>query len=431
MSSLRAVFLFLASLSLFSFTGFGFLAYDAWKSRLKLEDKLAQSYNVLSHAQKAFDGDKKVELNFKLQPNFRQKTLTAFEKNRRSRTRLTHLLKTELSFQKYLYQLKPELTRRVQVYWLLAFVFSAVSSLLYFLFLKNSIFKPIFYLNRRMQDFLNNRYSYEFEAPANNELGRLHSAFNQLAQKVLDQIHDLTQLDRAKSEFLSIASHELRTPLTSIKGSLSLLEHGVIGEVNPETKSLLGIAGQETDRLIRLINELLDLAKIEAGQFPLNKKWIPLDQLLKKTKDSLQGLAESAHVKLEFHCNPHIETLIDSDRIQQVITNLASNAIKFSPKDSKVILRVIEENNNIILEVEDSGPGIAPEDQVLIFEKFRQATSEENPLVKGTGLGLAIARAIVEEHGGEISVRSFPGKGSVFLFSLCEWRLSKAIRVSA
>ena len=158
-----------------------------------------------------------------------------------------------------------------------------------------------------MLDFLNNRYSYEFTTPDNNELGKLQTTFNMMAQRVLDQIQELQGLDKAKSEFLSIASHELRTPLTSIKGSLSLLKGGVAGDMNAETANLLGIALDETDRLIRLINDLLDLAKIEAGSFPLEKNWVSLQELAEHAAKTLDGFAKTANVKIKVEINEPVD----------------------------------------------------------------------------------------------------------------------------
>lgn len=295
-------------------------------------------------------------------------------------------------------------------------------------FLKHLVIKPIQELSSRMMDFLHNRFTYRFEAPKNNEIGDLHATFNSLAQRVINHTEELTSLDQAKSEFLSIASHELRTPLTSIKGSLSLLKGGMGGELNDVTAELLGIAETESDRLIRLINDLLDLAKIEAGKLPLETNWVSVSELAQVTFNSLNGLAQSAQVNLTLaNESPHLQTLIDKDRIQQVLTNLMSNAIKFSPQGESVILKVhVNKENKLCFEVKDHGKGIDPQDQQLIFQKFRQATGPNNPLVKGTGLGLAIARALVEEHGGEIGLKSKPGEGSTFYFTLSQWRLHEA-----
>lgn len=293
-------------------------------------------------------------------------------------------------------------------------------------YLRWSIFSPLNSLTKRMTDFLYDRYTYQFEVPSPTEIGQLQSTFNSLAQHVLRNMEELMSLDHAKSEFLSIASHELRTPLTSIKGSLSLLQSGVTGPLNDMANNLIHIAEAETDRLIRLINELLDLAKIEAGKFEVRPEWHPLSLLVDRTFSSLAGLAQAAQVKLEASHLPPVKLNIDLDRMQQVLTNLLSNAIKFSPAHEAVNVSIeIDDQQMLWVKVSDHGKGIAPEDQELIFQKFRQATSAKNPLVKGTGLGLAIAKALVEEHGGQIMVRSTPGQGSTFMFSLPNWKYDR------
>lgn len=285
------------------------------------------------------------------------------------------------------------------------------------------IFRQLRHLSRRMLDFLVDRYSYQFSNPEANELGDLQRTFNSLAQKVINTMDELKRLDSAKSEFLSIASHELRTPMTSIKGSLSLLASGVVGQLDTNSLRLIKIAEGETDRLIRLINDLLDLAKIESGNLPLSCQWTSWDQFCRRTLEGLAGLAVNADVRLEQMSLPQLEVNIDSDRLQQALTNLVSNAIKFSPKGGTVRISVSRaRSGELIVSVIDQGPGIPPRDRELIFEKFRQGTTKENPLVKGTGLGLAIAKALVEEHGGGIGVDSEVGVGSTFWFTLPHWR---------
>lgn len=286
-----------------------------------------------------------------------------------------------------------------------------------------NVFRSIDRLSRRMMDFLVDRYSFQFSEPEANELGQLQRTFNSLAQRVINNMDELKLLDQAKSDFLSITSHELRTPMTSIKGSLSLLTSGVMGRLEPQAEKLLKIAESETDRLIRLINDLLDLAKIEAGKLPLKGDWIHWDEMMHKTAQSLVGLANTAKVRIAVQPVPGLEVYMDRDRMQQILTNLVSNSIKFSPEDGTVsVFTSKSRNGELLVQVQDQGIGIAPEDQELIFQKFRQSSSPENPIVKGTGLGLTIARALVEEHGGTIGVHSEKGKGATFYFTLPKWR---------
>lgn len=291
-------------------------------------------------------------------------------------------------------------------------------------FFNFGLLNPLQTLSKRMMEFLTDQYTFRFSSPPNNEIGNLERTFNALAQKVLNNIDELQSLDRAKSEFVSIASHELRTPLTSIKGSLGLLSSEVLGQLDPDVRDMVLIAEQETDRLVRLINDMLDLAKIESRSLTLHKEWTDLEELLQKTALGLQGFATTAQVQIKV-INPFSdsEALIDEDRIQQVITNLISNAIKFSPQGAQVFLETQRcEDMSLEICIRDQGPGISELNQSLIFEKFRQATDATNHLVKGTGLGLAISKALVEQHQGLIGVRSLPGQGSTFYFTLREWR---------
>jgi signal transduction histidine kinase len=285
------------------------------------------------------------------------------------------------------------------------------------------IFSPLQSTTDRMADFLNGKYSYNFDTPEENEMGQLQTTFNSMAQEVLKNMEELKALDSAKSDFLNIASHELRTPMTSIKGSLSLISSGIMGEVTDEILNLIKIAELETDRLVRLINDILDMAKIDARKLPLKLTWTSVHDLLDKTIASLQGLAQTFDVKLEKGSFPDVAINVDSDRIQQVITNLVSNAVKFSPKSNKVELLVeIQPNMPIKILVKDHGKGMTPQEKSILFQKFRQVSSPDNPLVKGTGLGLAIAKALVEEHHGQIDVTTVPNEGSTFYFTIPEWK---------
>lgn len=428
MNRLESRSILMLTIALGFFIGFGSLSFLSFHDLTLYEKDLQTSSEVLALSKKvAKDGNKEAraqldQLKATLTPDFRQKAVEKILKNP-TRSHLLFLMDAETRYQTYVHQVALTLRKQAKMHGLLALFTCTLIMLTQLVFQRRSVFRPIASLTQRMMDFLNNKYSYQFEVPEQNEIGSLHGTFNELAQKVLDQIEELKSLDRAKSEFLSIASHELRTPLTSIKGSLSLLRGGVAGQLNEASNNLLGIALNETDRLIRLINDLLDLAKIEAGRFPLQKTWLPGRDLLERTVASLKGFAQSANVKLEVTSADPVELHLDADRIQQVITNLASNAIKFSPAGSTVRFTLeLNEEQLVVISVHDQGPGIAPQDQALIFEKFRQATGPENPLVKGTGLGLAIAKALIEEHGGQIGLSSKPGQGSVFYFTLPEWR---------
>ena len=226
------------------------------------------------------------------------------------------------------------------------------------------------------------------------------------------------EIDQAKTEFISIASHELRTPMTSIKGSLDLLLGGFAGEMSGETRELLVIAQSGCERLIRLINDVLDLSKIEAGRMQLRLQPIsPFDSVQRSVR-TIKSYADGFQVKLAIDCSqPPPDVLGDRDRMDQIVTNLLGNAVKFSPAGETVTvsLRVVE--SAVECRVSDKGPGIPPDQVERIFGKFQQVEGQSGKK-GGTGLGLAIARALVQEHGGKIWVESEVGRGSHFIFRI-------------
>ena len=376
-----------------------------------------KDYSFLKNGLKKFEDKKQKELFKQAVDSYAEKRPKVFA------SRLNNFFKLTLQLQEQRFTLKDHHESKIKYYGSIFLSLMFIGSLLIYFFILNSTFKPIKVLYRRMVEFLNNRYTYEFTVPKNNEVGNLHATFNSLAQRVLKNMDELKTLDKAKSEFLSIASHELRTPLTSIKGSLSLLRIGFKDTFDEKAKGLMNIAENETDRLIRLINDLLDLAKIEARKFPLKKEWFSLNELIEKTSRSMNGLSRTAEVPIQIGGLPDIEIFADADRIQQVLTNFLSNAIKYNPKEKSVSIDVeIDPQEKLYVLVSDQGIGITPEDQEIIFQKFRQSTGPNNPLVKGTGLGLAIAKALIDEHGGSINVKSKPNEGATFYFTLVDWR---------
>jgi signal transduction histidine kinase len=241
-------------------------------------------------------------------------------------------------------------------------------------------------------------------------LGRLFLYFDVTRERELDQ---------TKSEFISIASHELRTPMTSIKGSLDLLLGGFAGEVNEETKELLVIAQGGCERLIRLINDILDLSKIEAGRMQLRMHRMSLLDSVHRSVRTIQSYADSFKVSLAIDCDlvPPPDIIGDKDRLDQVVTNLLGNAVKFSPENGTVTVALRCGEKAMACRVVDTGPGIPREQAERIFDKFQQVAGQSKKK-GGTGLGLAIARALVEEHGGEIWAESEVGRGSQFVFTI-------------
>lgn len=232
--------------------------------------------------------------------------------------------------------------------------------------------------------------------------------------------HDLTwekTIDQMKSEFISVASHELRTPMTSIKGSVDLILGGCVGEVSPEANELLEVAHSACERMIRLINNILDLSKIEAGQMQLRLELIDLADVVERSLRLMNALAAPAGITLKQDSpNGPFLAEADKDRIEQVITNLVSNAIKFSPTNGEVVISIVADKEWVQCSVSDQGCGIAEEDLSRIFGKFQQASLPQRGA--GTGLGLAITYALVAEHKGNLWVESQVGVGSRFVFCL-------------
>ncbi len=208
-------------------------------------------------------------------------------------------------------------------------------------------------------------------------------------------------LDRMKDEFISTVSHELRTPLTSIRGALGLLSTGLLSDLNDKATNLLRIAVNNSDRLVRLINDILDLERMQSGRAPLSFRRCELAELVQQAIDAMAPVADAAGVRILLEAEP-ITLDADADRLVQVVTNLLSNAIKFSPAQSTVAIRVENTRDGVVVSVVDHGRGI-PEDKLeVIFDRFQQVDASDARQKGGTGLGLAICRTIVQQHGGHI-----------------------------
>jgi signal transduction histidine kinase len=229
---------------------------------------------------------------------------------------------------------------------------------------------------------------------------------------------ELREVDRRKSEFVGTVAHELRTPLTSIGGALKLLEAGVVGKLDEQPAELVRIARSNTDRLIRLVNDYLDLERIEAKKMVLVLEPVAPRTLVDAAFEAARGMADAAGVTLEHGALPASNVIASPDRAVQVLVNLLSNAIKFSPVGGRVSLDADSTLASVTFHVRDHGPGMSPEQAAKLFEKFQRLDEAHTRGKSGTGLGLAISRALAREMRGELACDAEVGVGSIFHFTL-------------
>ncbi|MDX1810426.1 MAG: HAMP domain-containing sensor histidine kinase, partial [Gammaproteobacteria bacterium] len=230
------------------------------------------------------------------------------------------------------------------------------------------------------------------------------------------------KVDRMKSEFISTVSHELRTPVTSIKGALGLIAGGAVGELPEKADELVEIAKNNADRLVRLINDILDIEKLEFGRIEFNFEEADVCTLLSQAISQNQGYANSFNVNLSLVFNlakdQSVYVKVDVYRFSQVMSNLISNAVKYSNSNETVEIQVDQQGDRVKVQVIDHGAGIPLEFQSRIFQKFAQADATDKRNPGGTGLGLSIVKTIVEKMQGDIAFISEPNRGSTFYFTL-------------
>ncbi|MEB3293990.1 MAG: response regulator [Synechococcales bacterium] len=255
------------------------------------------------------------------------------------------------------------------------------------------------------------------EFPAEASIAKVEMAGQRTYMVILRDITQRKRVERIKNEFVSVVSHELRTPLTSIHGSLQLLARGLFPADSPEGQRLLTIAADSTDRLVRLINDILDIERMESGRIPMEFKACSIAAVITEAQNLMQPIANAAQVQLDFHSLDR-DIYADRDRLLQILANLLSNAIKFSQPHSHVQLQVEQQNEQILWTIADQGRGIPAEQLSHIFEPFYQVDSSDSRNHDGTGLGLAICHSIVQQHGGKIWVESELGRGSRFFFTI-------------
>lgn len=229
----------------------------------------------------------------------------------------------------------------------------------------------------------------------------------------------LTKMNQMKSEFVSAVAHELRTPLTSIKGYATILTSGRLGELKPEQKERLERINKHSNDLAQLINNLLDISRIESGRVTMEIRETPLDEIIKDVSEIIFPQVEEKSIKFEIERDPVINKIwVDRQQIERVLINILGNAVKFTPENGSITMRIKDKDDYIQIDIIDSGTGIASQDLDRIFDEFYRGDNPINREKKGTGLGLSLAKKIVEAHGGKIWVESKIGKGSKFSFTI-------------
>jgi signal transduction histidine kinase len=244
------------------------------------------------------------------------------------------------------------------------------------------------------------------------------SQLDMIAEALVRSSERLRALDELKSQFLSNVSHELRTPLTSIKGYADNLLDGVVGELDERQRRYMERISQTSEWLVKMINDLLNLSRIEAGRIEFNPTNLSLYSLMEEMVFEFTNMTRKKGVSLSLNCPSDLSVFADGDKLREIITNLVDNAIKFTPSGGEVTLQAEDREKYVDISVEDTGIGIPPESVDEIFDRFHQVQRKERGSREGTGIGLAIVKSLVELHGGNVTVQSEIGKGSRFTVAL-------------
>ncbi len=276
--------------------------------------------------------------------------------------------------------------------------------------------KSLRVLTNHITIFIENIRLYERILNFNKELEK---EINEATRELQEKNKKLQKMDKMKSDFVSNVSHELRTPLTSISGYTKLLNMEKLGELNKEQKNVISIIINESDRLSRLINEVLDLSKLEAGKVEVKFEEIKFKNIVDETIESLESIATEKNISIKTKIGKDVDYIhANYDLIKQVLINLLSNALKFTPEKGKVTIQAKTKDKSLVIEVEDTGKGIKKDHIPKLFDRFYQVDSSMTREQGGTGLGLVIVKHIIDLHNGKIDVKSKVGKGSTFIVTL-------------
>jgi signal transduction histidine kinase len=296
---------------------------------------------------------------------------------------------------------------------MLGLVGSALIGLAGLVLLAYAINRPLRELQRGIKSLMSGSQGLPIRVRTRDELGDVAAAFNEMSSRLQEE-------ERMRSDFIAMLSHEIRTPLTSIRESVSLIEEEVTGAVNERQRRLLGIAQKEIERLTTLLQNLMQVSRMEAGVLEVKAKSVPAARIVEACVQRLAPAAEAKGVRLKTQVSQAAGMIMGSpDLLEQVLLNLMGNAIKFSPRGGEVIVHSEADSggSGVTFSVSDMGPGIPLDEQALVFHKYYRVSGTEGR-VDGMGLGLSISKHIVEAHGGNIWVESAQGRGSTFRFTV-------------
>jgi signal transduction histidine kinase len=305
------------------------------------------------------------------------------------------------------------------------------------LLIARSIARPVRLLSFAAEEFGSGNFSARAPAEGRDELSRLGTNFNAMAERLQKRQERFSELDRLKSEFVSTVSHELRTPLTTIKALTRLLMRNGVDE--KKRREYLETISVECDRQIDLVLNLLDLSRIEGGVLRVTHQRVDVQEVISSVVKSEIRAAEKRRHDLRFDSNLEVPAVCaDPKELRRVLSNVVENAIKYTPDGGRIVLSALQQNGQVAISVADNGRGIPPEDMPILFDKFhrgrpaphseamRDATTDaeflEDADVSGVGLGLYLARNVMEQMGGRITVESEVGRGSIFSLHLPVWR---------
>ncbi len=284
----------------------------------------------------------------------------------------------------------------------------------------SSLMGPVTLMDNQLRHIASGDFSKRIDVPNRDELGALANNLNHMNVELKGLYGQIEAASRHKSEFLASASHELRTPLNAIIGFSGMLKRRMFGDLNEKQAEYVEDIYTSGNHLLSLINDLLDLAKVESGRIELDVKQFDLPSALKNSITLVRERAARHGIFIDLTIDERLSSFTGDERkLKQIMLNLLSNAVKFTPDSGQISVKADPADSGVQISVSDTGIGIKPEEQQVIFEEFRQVGDESHKR-EGTGLGLTLTKKLVELHGGRISVKSEIGKGSTFTFTLLE-----------